>query len=185
MRKAWVRAVGYFEVVGGGLIVIGGWYLRHDATGHLTVSFPLIVLGVGVLSIGAGALLLAEKPGGLAASLFVQGFQIVRLNIGWRYVFLAGPELNLLLSSAGARVSGGGGGQFVFTTAPPDGTLSALGVSVAGNLGWMFGSLANATWATSINFIALYLFIRLWRLDDELTIQAEKAKRIGSSEAAA
>ena len=177
MRQSWVRWLACFEIVGALLILGGGWYRRHNALGDPVISLPIVTYVAAAFTLGAGGLLFAEERAGLAMSLVVQCLQIVQLNYGVRFVLLAGPEINLLLSSVGVRVEAGGGGAFALLSAPPDGTLLASGVSGEANAGFMAHQLSTATWALSINVVALYFFVRLWRLDDALTAEAKRAAK--------
>jgi hypothetical protein len=177
MEQGWVRAVAYFELVGGILVVGGGWFPKHSAGGDLIVSFPLVVLSASGLSIAAGLLLLNREHGGVLMSMLVQACQIVNINIGWRYVFLVGPKVTLVFASTGAALYGGLGGLFTLSSAPADGTLRASGVGADVNFRWMLHPLDAATWTVGINVLAVYYFVRLWRLDDVLTAEATAKAR--------
>ena len=176
MRQTWVRFIGWSEIIGGVLMILGVWQIKHVGPGNIHFVLSAITWGFAALSIVAGAQLLMEPASGMVLSLFVQGLQIVSVNAGWRYVFLAGPKLTLLIASVGLRVSAGGGGAFILTSAPQNGTLDAPGLAFAFNLSIM-GRLETATWALGINLLAAYFFVRLWRLDTELTAQAERERR--------
>lgn len=180
MRQAWVRFVGWSQIIGGLLMLLGVWQITHLEPGNIHVVFSPIAWGFAALSVVAGYQLLMARPSGMVLSLFVQGLQIVSVNAAWRYVFLAGARLTLLVSSVGLRVSAGGGGAFILTSAPPDGTLNAPGLALAFNLSIM-GELEKATWALGINLVAAYFFVRLWRLDSVLTAQAERERQAQSS----
>jgi hypothetical protein len=172
MEEGWVRAVAYFELIGGVLIIAGGWLTKHDAGGQTWVSFPFVLLIAAGLSIAAGLLLLNREQNGVLMSLLVQGCQVVNINIGWRYVFLVGPKITLLFASTGVALYGGIGGQFSLSSAPTDGTLRALGVGADLKVDWMLHPLDAATWTVGVNMLAAYFFVRLWRLDDILTAEA-------------
>jgi len=179
MRHAWVRFIGWCEIIGGVLMVFGVWQVTHVEAGNTHLLFSPIAWGFSALSVVGGYQLLMARPSGIVLSVFVQGLQIVSVNAAWRYVFLAGARLMFLVSSVGLRVSAGGGGAFIFTSAPPDGTLSAPGLALSFNFSIM-GELEKATWALGINLVAAYFFVRLWRLDSELTVQRERDQRLHS-----
>lgn len=185
MRQRWILAMAYCELVGGILILCGGWLLKQDANRHFVVFLPLVTMAAAALSLTAGGLVLRQKQSGLALSLLVQALQIVNFNVGWRYVFLAGPKMTLMLASAGVALYGGAGGLFTLTGAPSDGTLAAPGVAAELKVALMPGSLESASWAIGINLLAIYFFVRLWRLDTALTVQSGANAEARSSGAAA
>lgn len=164
------------ELAGGILILFGAWQLARDPAGHLHIVAPLFALGAAAFSAWAGRLLMLERPSGIVLSLFVQGLQIVSVSGAWRYVLLAGPKLGVVIASAGLRFVAGGGGAFILSSAPPDGTLNAPGLALAFNMS-IGGDFERATWSLGINLVAAYFFVRLWRLDSALTAQAERDKR--------
>jgi hypothetical protein len=96
--------------------------------------------------------------------LVVQLAQILSLNAGWRYVFLAGPKVTWLIASVGTGINVGGGGLFIVTNVPGDGTLNAVGLAADISVGIMPAPLEAASWTIGINLVAIYFARRLWCL---------------------
>ena len=174
MRQTWVRFIGWSEIIGGVLMILGVWQIKHVGPGNIHFVLSAITWGFAALSIVAGAQLLMEPASGSVTVRAGTADRQRECRVG--YVFLAGPKLTLLIASVGLRVSAGGGGAFILTSAPQNGTLDAPGLAFAFNLSIM-GRLETATWALGINLLAAYFFVRLWRLDTELTAQAERERR--------
>ncbi len=169
-----MRVLGFFELIGGGLALLGSLFSRGPRPGSITISFQLLPLAASFLGIAAGILLLKRRQTGVRVSLAVQAAQAVSFNVGWRYVYLVGPKLTWVVAAVGTRLELGGGGLFVLSNAPPDGTLAAIGLALDANLGVMPKPLSTSAWTLGINLAALYFARRLWHLHRQLGPSLEK-----------
>ena len=175
MEHRWVRVLGFFELIGGVLALLGSMFTKGPTPGSVRISFELLPIAVCLASATAGILLLKHRRAGVPVSLAIQIAQVLSFNAGWRYVFLVGPKLTWVIAAVGTRLDIGGGGLFVLSNAPPDGTLGAIGLAVDANIGIMPKPLSTSAWAIGINLAALYFARRLWHLRRELRPTLESA----------
>jgi hypothetical protein len=157
-----LKMLGSVELACGALGVVSSWGSWQHSTGSFSVRWPLLPVVLFPLSIVAGSLLLLDDDRGLWPTFVVQLLQVVSVNVGWLYVFLVGPLARVTVSESGLQLSLGGGGLSMLTSAAPDGTLSAQGVSVAIDVGYLPSPLRDAAWTVGVNVVPLALLWIVW-----------------------
>jgi hypothetical protein len=96
-------------------------------------------------------------------SIATQSLQVVAFSVpsAFRYVALAGLKVRIVIASNGIHVPFGGGGEFLATSRPPNGSLTAVAIELQAGVRIADQPVSASQFTIAINLVAVYF---LWRL---------------------
>lgn len=162
--RSWLRTLGYLELIGGVLCIVGSMRGSHPAPYNYHLSAKTLNVLAGSFSMLAGILLLMRERSGLWLSLAVQLAQVVSFSGAFRLVFMTGLKFVVIFASTGLGFDLGGGGWAILISEPTDGALKAIGIEGHISFGIMAKPLETSIWALGINVVAALFAYHLWRV---------------------
>lgn len=162
-QPLWMRVLAGSQIACAPFIVLEFISIEWDLQrGHFIIA--LLGIAFAILAGYSGYLLLRRRELGVSLSLIVQALQVFGVRAAGQYAALAGLKATLLISSAGAAIHAGAGGEFVISSTRASGGLDALGFTFQTAYWVLTKPLETAELTITINFAAIYFIYRLWPL---------------------
>lgn len=157
----WVRAIGTYQFACALLAGLTQATFVALYGSRIPAWLAVLALGVTGMGIAGGQQLRHGDRRGLLPTIATQALQVVSVGGGWTFVYLAGPQLAVVMADVGAGVSVGVGG--LFHLGPPTGLdrLAAEGFALQFRLGYWPAPFSTASFAVALNVPPLAALVRL------------------------